>query len=69
MWPQEETCPAIPYDLITPGHRVYDLVYNPVNTLFLSRCQQKGALIHNGMEMLHQQADHAWLIWKQYGKF
>jgi shikimate dehydrogenase len=69
MTPDASTCPSIPYDHITREHRVFDLIYNPLNTLFLSRCEANGALIKNGLDMLHRQADHAWLIWKRYGKF
>lgn len=69
MMPEVEMCPAIPYEFMTPRHRVYDLVYNPVNTLFLRRSADFGALTKNGLDMLYAQADHAWTIWKQYGKF
>jgi shikimate dehydrogenase len=69
MAPDTGTCPPIPYDGITADHWLYDLVYNPANTLFLKRGQQKGARIMNGLDMLHLQADHAWQIWKSYGKF
>jgi shikimate dehydrogenase len=69
MAPDTGTCPPIPYEGITADHWLYDLVYNPANTLFLTRGQQKGARIMNGLDMLHLQADHAWQIWKSYGKF
>lgn len=69
MYPHEETFPAIPYTSLTQNHWVYDLVYNPANTLFLSRSHQQGARIKGGIEMLQVQADLAWEIWKMYGKF
>jgi shikimate dehydrogenase len=69
MFPRLDQCPEIPYAAVTPDHWLYDLIYNPVNTLFLTRGEQAGARIKNGLEMLRLQADHAWAIWKMYGKF
>jgi shikimate dehydrogenase len=69
QYPHIEQCPAIPFAALTPDHWLFDLVYNPGNTLFLTRGEQAGARIKNGLEMLHLQADHAWSIWKSYGKF
>ncbi len=69
MTPAEDTCPSIPYAWISPQHWAFDLVYNPANTLFLRRCQQMGARTKGGLDMLHNQADQAWEIWKSYGKF
>jgi len=69
MYPHADQMPAIPYAALTPDHWLYDLIYNPGNTLFLARGEQAGAMTKNGLEMLHLQADHAWAIWKSYGKF
>ena len=55
--------PDIPYDFLTPQHLLYDLVYNPEETSFLSLGKQKGAGTKNGLEMLHLQAERAWEIW------
>lgn len=63
MHPDEETCPDIPYEFITDKHVLYDLVYNPPETLFLRKGKEMGAQIINGMKMLHLQADKAWEIW------
>lgn len=63
MYPNTNTCPDLPYDLITPDHILYDLVYNPEETLFLSKGKDKGAKTKNGLEMLHLQALRAWEIW------
>lgn len=67
MFPKVDDCPAIPYELLTPDHLLYDLVYNPEETLFMKRGKQFGATVMNGLEMLHKQADAAWNIWQ--GKF
>ncbi len=61
--PNIEECPEIPYDLLTSKHLLYDLVYNPPETEFLKRGQEKGASIKNGLEMLHLQAEKSWEIW------
>lgn len=69
MEPAINTCPQIPFEHVTSHHWLYDLVYNPGNTLFLARGKQSGARTKNGLDMLHLQAEHAWSIWKLYGKF
>lgn len=69
MEPDIMSCPPIPFEQITSQHWLYDLVYNPGNTLFLNRGKQSGARTKNGLDMLHLQAEHAWSIWKMYGKF
>lgn len=69
MYPDLLSCPDIPYEFISSQHWVFDVIYNPANTLFLRRSQQMGAKTKNGLEMLYLQADHAWEIWKHYGNF
>lgn len=63
MYPKIDTYPEIPYDLITTDHILYDLVYNPEETLFLKKGKGQGAKTKNGLEMLHLQALRAWEIW------
>jgi shikimate dehydrogenase len=63
MYPKVHLCPPIAYGAISPEHILYDLVYNPEETLFLKRGKQRGATIKNGLEMLHLQAEKAWEIW------
>jgi shikimate dehydrogenase len=63
MFPETETAPEIPYQYLTKNHLVYDLVYNPEETLFLKKAKENGAHIKNGLEMLHLQAEKAWKIW------
>ena len=64
MLPDVDSCPAIPYEQITPRHLLFDCVYNPEETLFLSKGKAQGARIKNGMEMLYGQAKAAWKIWE-----
>lgn len=61
--PNVDEAPAIPYDHITSKHYLYDLVYNPAETLFLKKGKEQGTKIKNGLEMLEIQAEKAWEIW------
>lgn len=63
MYPKVEACPEIPYEFLSDQHLLYDLVYNPAETLFLQKGKQKGATIKNGEEMLVLQAEESWTIW------
>jgi shikimate dehydrogenase len=65
MYPYPDNCPDIPYEFITPEHIVYDLIYNPELTLFLSNAEKRGAVVKNGIEMLFLQARRAWEIWNE----
>jgi len=65
MFPLIENCPEIPYDCIDNRHLVYDLVYNPAETLFLYKSRLRGASVMNGLEMLYAQAEKSWQIWAQ----
>jgi shikimate dehydrogenase len=63
MSPNTDNFPPIDYELITPQHYVYDLIYNPARTLFIQKAEMRGATIKNGLEMLQIQAEKAWAIW------
>ena len=62
-WPEVELKPDIPYSLLGPKHLLFDLIYNPEKTAFLSEGEQRGAVISNGHSMLKLQAEKAWEIW------
>lgn len=62
-YPQTDTFPPIPYEALTPRHLLYDLVYNPTHTQFMMKGSAVGAAVHNGLPMLHLQAEKAWEIW------
>jgi shikimate dehydrogenase len=49
--------------LISSEHKVYDLVYNPEKTFLMRSLEARGAVVKNGLEMLHLQAEAAWKIW------
>ena len=63
MFPDINSCPEIPCHAITDRHILYDLVYNPEKTLFLTKGGQKKATLLNGLPMLHLQAEKSWEIW------
>jgi shikimate dehydrogenase len=65
MFPGINECPPIPYEHLTEKHLLFDLIYNPEETLFLKKGKERGTQIKNGLEMLHHQAEKAWEIWNR----
>lgn len=63
MYPHMDACPDIPYQYITSGHVCYDLIYNPAETLFLTKSKAQGASIMSGGAMLEGQAIASYDIW------
>lgn len=63
MYPRTECCPPLPYEAIGNDHLLYDLVYNPEETLFLKKGREQGAIVKNGLEMLLLQAYAGWEFW------
>ena len=63
MFPKVDEAPAIPYELLTPKHLLFDCVYNPEDTLFMKKGREQGAIVKNGLEMLHLQAVASWEFW------
>ena len=49
----------------SPSHYLFDLIYNPAETLFLQYGAQRGAHTCNGLDMLVGQAEAAWAIWNR----
>lgn len=64
-YPNIANCVDIPYHQLTPNHLLYDLVYNPEETLFLKKGREQGAKTKNGLEMLRLQAEASWDIWQE----
>lgn len=64
--PNTNVCPDIPYDAVTKDHLLFDLIYNPAETKFLSIGKLKGAAIANGYKMLELQAEKSWSIWQKF---
>jgi len=65
MFPKVDGCPVIPYEFLTPDNLLYDLVYNPETTLFMKKGALQGAVVKNGLEMLHLQAIASWEFWNE----
>ncbi len=65
MLPDTDTYPPIPYQWLGQGHVLFDLVYNPPETLFLKKGKEKGCKTVNGNGMLISQATKAWEIWNR----
>lgn len=63
MYPQVVEAPPIPYDAIGSNHCLFDLIYNPEQTLFLQKGAERGAKVQNGLDMLTIQAEESWKIW------
>ncbi|MBS1763727.1 MAG: shikimate dehydrogenase [Bacteroidetes bacterium] len=62
-YPEIHSSPPIPYSYLTKNHLLYDLNYNPSQTLFLAEGLKRDAQTKNGMEMLIKQAEASWQIW------
>ena len=65
MYPNVDDYPKIPYEFLTDKHYLFDLIYNPAETLFLKKGKERGAIIKNGHEMLIIQAEESWKIWNE----
>jgi shikimate dehydrogenase len=63
MYPHVDACPDLPYEKMNKDYFLFDLVYNPEETLFMRKGKAQGARTKNGMEMLILQAEKAWEIW------
>ena len=65
-YPRIDETPVLPYDQLTHQHWLYDLVYNPAETLFLKKGKAQGAQTLNGYRMLLLQAEKSWEIWREH---
>ena len=63
MYPHTDAFPQLPYESLSPGHYLFDLIYNPEVTIFLKKGKERGAIVQNGLEMLIIQAEESWKIW------
>lgn len=63
MHPHTDSFPDIPYYAITDKHLLFDMVYNPAETIFLRNGKEKGAAVMNGQQMLELQAEASWKVW------
>lgn len=65
MFPKVDAAPEIPYQYITEKHLLYDLIYNPEETLFSKKGKEQGATTKTGLDMLYGQALASWKIWNE----
>ena len=68
MYPHTEECPQLPYEAMDNHTILYDLIYNPDQTLFMRKGAQYGADVKNGLEMLLLQAFASWEFWNRKDK-
>jgi len=65
MYPKTEECPKLRYEAMDSHTILYDLIYNPDETLFMKRGAKYGAQTKNGLEMLLLQAFASWEFWHE----
>lgn len=65
-FPNIDSCPPIPYQLLCGDNLCFDLVYNPEKTLFMVKSAEHGAVVENGLNMLFFQAMEALAIWENF---
>lgn len=65
MYPDVDNCPALPYSALDSHNLLYDLIYNPDETLFLAKGREQGTITKNGLEMLLLQAFASWEFWNE----
>ena len=65
MFPQTQTFPQFPYEQLGKRHLLFDLIYNPEQTLFLQKGKKQGTTVKNGLKMLYIQAEKSWEIWEK----
>ncbi len=64
MYPNTDECPPLPYEAMDSHTILYDLIYNPDQTLFMRKGAEYGAEVKNGLEMLLLQAFASWEFWQ-----
>jgi shikimate dehydrogenase len=62
-FPRVEETPPVDLELLGPRYFVFDLIYNPAETVLLRGASLRGARTQNGLPMLIGQAEAAWTIW------
>ena len=67
-YPGIDKCPDLPYNLLNEENILYDLVYNPSETLYIKKGKEMGCKTLNGYEMLKFQAEMSWNLWTKSTK-
>lgn len=63
MYPKSDECPPLPYEAMDSDNILYDLIYNPDETMFMKQGAKYNAQTKNGLEMLLLQAFASWEFW------
>ena len=61
--PDSDGCPDIDFDAVRPGMTACDVVFNPVDTRFLSNARARGARTIDGLGMLVNQGCINFRLW------
>ena len=62
MYPHTEESLPLDFSVIGSEHYLFDLIYNPEETVFLRQGRLHGAHTQNGLAMLHKQAELSWKL-------
>lgn len=60
MWPHQNECP---FEGDIPGEIVFDMVYNPLETLLIRRAKEQGKKVIPGVKMFIEQAVKQFELW------
>jgi 3-dehydroquinate dehydratase/shikimate dehydrogenase len=60
MWPN---CNECPFEDVIPGEIVFDMVYNPLETLLIRRAREQGKQVVPGLKMFIEQAVRQFELW------
>jgi shikimate dehydrogenase len=63
MAPEQDAPPPVPAAILHPGLLVYDLVYNPIETVLLKEARRRGCRVLTGVKMLVYQGAAAFERW------
>lgn len=66
MYPDTDSTPWPWPESVNEGCMVYDLVYNPSPTLLIKQAAEHGAVVRDGLEMLHRQAALSWRLFMRH---
>jgi shikimate dehydrogenase len=66
-YPNSDSSPPVPVELINSRNVIFDLIYNPAETKLMKTGARKGAIVKGGHEMLAIQALESWNIWNESG--
>ena len=64
MYPHVEESLPLDFSVTGSEHYLFDLIYNPEETVFLRQGRLHGAHTQNGLAMLHEQAKLSWNLFQ-----